>query len=649
MPFAFAVATLALAAVQADYRAQYPLPGPVVGQGWGVNIHFTREQPGELRMIRDAGFKWVRMDMTWSKVEKVRGVFDFTEYDALVRGLDANGLRAIFILDYGNALYQANPPNTREGREGYARFAAAAAERYQGIGVLWEIWNEPNHIQFWKPAPNVADYVALAKETVRAIRRSNPQEWIVGPAVSGFDWGFLEGCFQAGLLKDLDAVSVHPYRMVEPESVAADWNRLRQLVRRYAPRGKNIPLLSGEWGYSEKYADMNEVRQADFVTRQMLTNLASGVNLSVWYDWKDDGLDDKEVEHHFGIVDTALRPKAAYMEIQRLSQSLGGATFVRRINGSGGRHDLAFRHGGAAKLVAWSSGSRRETSRRGNVEYGPRPWIGPAEADDLKEPLAKSRVVDGEADVTASPDSIPIKLLFQPTRRTDRVSMALDNPTGAVLTVMARSTSDSLPVTFRAGETRKRFSLAAKSQVEIVADGQVILSRKIPTISHFALLGAQSLTEAGLKFDLDGNSQIPAAQTASIDAEGVVTLDYQSSPGWRFFRLSTVGANRTPDRGKPTAILMRVFGDGQGVLLRARFIDATGQTFQPDYGPINWIGWRTVRFPIDQSAAARWGGGKDGVVHFPVVIDCPLVIDPLSRASQGQIKVKDLALEYQPS
>jgi hypothetical protein len=38
------------------------LPGPAIPDGLGVNIHFTDPRPGEMEMLADAGFKFVRMD-----------------------------------------------------------------------------------------------------------------------------------------------------------------------------------------------------------------------------------------------------------------------------------------------------------------------------------------------------------------------------------------------------------------------------------------------------------------------------------------------------------------------------------------------------------------------------------------------------------
>ena len=56
--------------------------------GFGVNIHFTDAQPGEIKMIAAAGFRWVRMDFKWDATERERGVYDFSAYQRLLSALD---------------------------------------------------------------------------------------------------------------------------------------------------------------------------------------------------------------------------------------------------------------------------------------------------------------------------------------------------------------------------------------------------------------------------------------------------------------------------------------------------------------------------------------------------------------------------------
>lgn len=246
------------------------LPPPVIPECLGVNIHFTDPQPGELEMLAAAGFKWVRMDFGWAGTERKRGEYDFSTYDRLVANLDKHKIRAVFILDYGNPLY-AEPgdkhpftsrANTAEFRDAFVRWAVAAVSHFKGRGCLWEMWNEPNIAQFWKSPAGREDYIALAKATGEALRAAKlvgeKGEAFIGPATSTIDQPFLEACFQAGLLEFWDAVSVHPYRQTEPETVEEEYRAVRLLIRKYAPKDKTIPIISGEWGYSTAWKDFDE-------------------------------------------------------------------------------------------------------------------------------------------------------------------------------------------------------------------------------------------------------------------------------------------------------------------------------------------------------------------------------------------------------
>ena len=51
--------------------------GSVVPEGFGVNIDFTDPRPGEMTMLAEAGFRWVRMDLKWDATEKSRDVMTF--------------------------------------------------------------------------------------------------------------------------------------------------------------------------------------------------------------------------------------------------------------------------------------------------------------------------------------------------------------------------------------------------------------------------------------------------------------------------------------------------------------------------------------------------------------------------------------------
>jgi polysaccharide biosynthesis protein PslG len=354
----------ALLVANAPLVSATELPELVVPAGLGVNIHFTDPRPGEMEMIAQGGFRWVRMDLGWGTSEREKGKYDFSAHERLLASLEKHHIRAILILDYANRHYdQGLSPASDEGRKAFARWAAAAARHFRGRGVLWEMYNEPN-ITFWKPKPDVKQYVKLALEVGKALREAEPGEQYIGPATSEIDFPFLEACFRAGLLEYWSAVSVHPYRPQNPETVAGEYARLRQLISRYAPKGKKVPILSGEWGYSSAWTDVDETHQGKMLARQWLTNLACEVPLSIWYDWHDDGQDPKDPEHHLGTVhypyDPArhpvYEPKPAYLAAQALTMALDGFAFQKRIVlESAEDYALVLTKGDESRLAVWTT------------------------------------------------------------------------------------------------------------------------------------------------------------------------------------------------------------------------------------------------------------------------------------------------------
>jgi hypothetical protein len=344
--------------------AEPGLPTLAVPDGAGVNIHFTDPRPGEMAMLAQAGFRWVRMDFAWGATEREQGVYDFSAYDRLLAALAPHGIRALFILDYNNPHYDGGlSPCSDEGRRAFANWAVAAVRHFRGQGILWEMYNEPN-IGFWKPTPNPDDYVKLALAVGQALRAAEPTAAYIGPATSGIDLPFLETCFKAGLLEYWCAVSVHPYRQTGPETAAAEYRQLRLLIARYAPAGKTIPVLSGEWGYSAAWASFEPAKQGRMLPRQWLTNLANDVLISIWYDWHDDGPDPKEPEHHFGTVlepyrqglDPVYEPKPAYLAARTLTTELGGYRYCLRLAVGDPQQDhvLLFARDADVRVAAWT-------------------------------------------------------------------------------------------------------------------------------------------------------------------------------------------------------------------------------------------------------------------------------------------------------
>jgi hypothetical protein len=369
------LASLAAVAAQAA-----DLPDLVLPQGVGVNIHFTRGHERDLDLIARAGFKFIRMDFGWAGIERQKGEYNWADYDELTANLEKRGLRAIYILDYSNPLYEEtvvskNPitgqehkdvasPQHPESVAAFARWAAAAAQHFAVRRIIWEIWNEPN-ITFWKPKPDVQQYATLALATAKAVHAADSHATIIGPATSEVPVNFLEELFAAGMLAQLDAVSVHPYRSYKkgPETAAEDYTKIRELMEKHGRTAaeKRLPIISGEWGYSSYTPKgVSLETQAAFLARQQLANLYQGVPISIWYDWKDDGADLGEREQNFGTVTHDLKPKPAYLALQTLTRELSGYRIEKHLaTGSTNDFVLLFSKGAQRKLAAWTTGEPR--------------------------------------------------------------------------------------------------------------------------------------------------------------------------------------------------------------------------------------------------------------------------------------------------
>lgn len=707
-------------------RERSPLPSPVIGQGWGVNLGFGDLKPLELDLMRAGGVAWVRRDLFWHEIETEKGKYQWTAWDKLLAQIEPRGIRPVFILCYGNGLYQEGAPTTPEARAAFVRYVLASIERYQGRGVVWEMWNEPNN-HHWQPRPNVQDYVALAREVGKAVKKRFPNEWLAMPAVAGFDWAFIRACLDAGLLDLYDAVTVHPYRPMEPESAAPDYAQLRATLARYA-KGRDIPILSGEWGYSAATGMMTEQAQGAYTVRQYLGNLASGVPVSIWYNWTNNGVRPGEIIDNFGVLRQDFTPKAGFEQMRRLSQNLDGFALNKRL-AVGGASDwaLLFERDGQVGLALWSTARRgrtllapwsgKEISLGSEPMYekhaAPGAWLRqasawaalpasavvgtPEDAWRLLQPVlrtlpddARLEIEDGgpwrtwpagirESDALSALASLPRLTDRSETPRALRVRARFADSKWApmaqeVLTLhpeplrlaLSVAEGDSLAVSIEAVHG----SFAGKLRVFAAgnpSERDVSVTAAKPALEQFASKPAATgvraeLVDAGgkvvaktpvLRFQpidigpdalvasLDGDPKVGGdVQLTRISGpEPALRIAYQFSAGWRYAEVKP----REPKLlGQQASRLgMWVKGDGSGAELRMRYTDATGQTFQPDAGTIDWEGWRFITYSLRGDASGRWGGMNDGIVYWPIRITTLALLDnPGGRGVRGSIEIR---------
>ena len=262
------------------YRARSP--------EYGMNI-FIWANPSttdrDLGRVRDAGFTWQKSLFKWRDIEPMRGVYDFSESDRVIRASAANGIKVIARLDFQPTWARADgahngPPDNYDD---FGRFVSELVKRYRSdspIGQLHaiEVWNEPNLAREWGNAPineaQAGDYVRLMKTAYEAAKAIDPSVTIISAGLSPTGWSddtarpddqYLEWMYAAGAKQYFDVLGAHGPGFkappdVSPEEAASNpiygghrsftFRRvedLRAIMERNGDAAKQIWLLEFGW------------------------------------------------------------------------------------------------------------------------------------------------------------------------------------------------------------------------------------------------------------------------------------------------------------------------------------------------------------------------------------------------------------------
>lgn len=771
----FGVIILVITAAVNCNAVEMDLPSPVIPDCLGVNIHFAGREDQQVDQIAKAGFRFIRMDFSWANVEKKKGEYNFKIYDDLVDSLASRGIRPLFILDYGNPLYDNDmAPSTDEGRAAFAAFAKASAAHFKGKNVLWEIWNEPNG--FWHPQPNVEDYVKLAKVVYPALKQADSKCTVLAPALAGWDFGYIEKAFKLGLLECTDAVSLHAYGASKPEDAALYYSTIRSLISQYASKGREYPLVSGEWGYSSKTNGVSPQKQADYLTRCFLVNMMNSVCPSIWYDWRNDGSDPDENEYNFGTITQDGSPKPAYTAMQILSTELSGYSFAARIsNDSDDDYLVLFRRGDDYRVAAWTVGKDHSISIPLDVnavevvlQSGERKRVevkdGMLNLDigssvQYIEPLSKSKRwaieaawnvfattsledgavlakvsskltgIDANGEISVEGSGLSAshaKVTVTPVKPGETetsggyispgeskakvtITLALDDVKHPLVRVLELDTSacpsvEILPPAsmellvavkrpaglkgafkgmvsignlqgIRLERDTNNFKLAPGEKDTIVhfkmtqqpaglfsfsysltdAKGNAIVKAPSKRYSIVETFADGRVGEDVRKYNLalDGDPKVHAeTRLTYVDAPSgcpddiCARLDYSFDPGWRFIRISPV--IKIPIREKPQSVKIWVKADGGHTAARLRIDDPSGQTFQPNFGIMDFADWRCISADMSCKNAGHWGGRDDGHLTYPIRWNTIFLLDNVDKTgTKGTIYLGPMLMCYE--
>ncbi|MEX0323264.1 MAG: hypothetical protein AB3N63_13975 [Puniceicoccaceae bacterium] len=209
------------------------------------------------------GVKWTRLGAGWNEIEKEKGIYNWEELDRGIDGALKNGITPFITIGRGNELYSKlttyDDPKLAEiygyrpeppvkdpvAMEAFLKFTRATVERYKDRIDYWEVWNEPNHRNYWGSTPDGKEYGELLVQTATLIKEIDPGCTVIGGSMAGINPKFTEDFLSVGGDKVIEIISYHNYGSV-PESRVYRAIELWEVIDKYNPE---IELWQGECGY----------------------------------------------------------------------------------------------------------------------------------------------------------------------------------------------------------------------------------------------------------------------------------------------------------------------------------------------------------------------------------------------------------------
>ncbi len=317
---------------------------------------------GEAKAMTEAGISSVRVWLSWAHVEAKRGEFDWGPVDEAVAANADGGMSTLPFLfgtpawaaaDDGQACFGHDcisfAPRSEDTRSAFADFAAAAVRRYGPDGTfwdqhrglperpikIWQIWNEPNLVSFYRPAVDPIAYASVHRAAADAIRGEDADATVLLAGLTGTRTNarrmstaaFLTQLYSVPqIAASFDGIAVHPYN----RKVRGTLDQIKAARAVADAHGDDASLWVTELGWaSAGKRRWGLVKSPDGQARMLRVTFEKlldhaerwDVRAAYWYAWRDTERGEGVCGWcpWSGLIDRVGRKKPAYWELRTLA------------------------------------------------------------------------------------------------------------------------------------------------------------------------------------------------------------------------------------------------------------------------------------------------------------------------------------------
>jgi hypothetical protein len=333
---------------------------------YGINTFLEQEVDDwkihrTLRLISEAGFKWIRQEFPWEDIEiEGKGVFQdrregrdvssWEKYDHIVDLAEEYGVGIIARLDNppawtraaGNELGTLAPPDNYAD---YGDFVYAVVSRYEGRIKYYQIWNEPNIYPEWgEAAVDPEAYTELLKVAYQRAKEADPEAVILSAGLAPTterternleDLIFLQRMYDAGAKDYFDILSVQGYglwngptdRRASPDR--ANFSRVLLIRELMVQNGDaNKPIWASEVGWNALPRDFDGFPYYGRVSEELQAAYSAGAYeraqlewpwmgvMSYWFFKRPGDYEKDQAFYYFRMMDPDFSPHPVYYALK---------------------------------------------------------------------------------------------------------------------------------------------------------------------------------------------------------------------------------------------------------------------------------------------------------------------------------------------
>jgi len=333
---------------------------------YGINTFLEQEVDDwkihrTLRLISEAGFKWIRQEFPWEDIEiEGKGVFQdhregrdvssWEKYDHIVDLAEEYGMGIIARLDNppawtraaGNELGTLAPPDNYAD---YGDFVYAVVSRYKGRIKYYQIWNEPNIYPEWgEAAVDPEAYTELLKVAYQRAKEADSEAVILSAGLAPTtertesnleDLIFLQRMYDAGARDYFDILSVQGYglwngptdRRASPDR--ANFSRVLLIRELMVQNGDaNKAIWASEVGWNALPRDFDGFPYYGRVSEELQAAYSAGAYqraqmewpwmgvMSYWFFKRPGDYEKDQAFYYFRMMEPDFSPHPVYYALK---------------------------------------------------------------------------------------------------------------------------------------------------------------------------------------------------------------------------------------------------------------------------------------------------------------------------------------------